>query len=47
MKNHTPPAKMMWAYAYQIVPPQPEGRLSSVRAVLDEEHSLASHDART
>lgn len=47
MSTRTPPARMMWAYAYQIVPAQPEGRLSTIRAVLEAEHSLAKEDART
>lgn len=47
MTVRTPPAKMMWAYAYQIVPAQPESRLSGIRAILDAEHSLAKNDART
>jgi hypothetical protein len=35
--------KTVWAYAYQIVPPQPEDRLHTIRALLDRE----SIDART
>ena len=35
--------KAVWAYAYQIVPPQPEGRLEAIRAILDRE----AVDART
>jgi hypothetical protein len=45
-KNHGP-AKSMWAYAYQIVPPQSETRLAAVKALLDREHTEAKRDART
>ncbi len=31
----------VWAYAYQIVPPQTKTRLAAVRALLDQEHSTA------
>jgi hypothetical protein len=37
----------VWAYAYQIVPPQPRRRLATIRALLDEEHAAARKDART
>ena len=39
--NHAPPK--IWAYAFQIVPPQTKSRLRAVDAVLDQEH-LAAHD---
>lgn len=45
-KNHGP-AKAMWAYAYQIVPPQSESRLAAVKALLDREHTEAKRGART
>lgn len=37
----------VWAYAYQIVPPQTKSRLRAVRALLDKEHSAAQHGSRT
>ncbi len=39
--------KPMWAYAYQIVPPQSEERLAAIRALLDREHTLAKRGAHT
>ena len=44
--NHGP-AKPMWAYAYQIVPPQSEARLAAIKALLDREHTEAKRGART
>jgi hypothetical protein len=38
--------KTMWAYAYEIVPPQPEDRLRAVKALLDHAHSEAQGRAR-
>lgn len=37
----------MWAYGYQITPPQPEGRLAAIQALLDHEHSEAKNRAHT
>lgn len=37
----------LWAYAYQIVPPQPKGRLDTVQGLLDHEHEAARTEART
>jgi len=37
----------VWAYAYQIVPPQPKHRLDRIRALLDHEHTVARKDARS
>jgi PleD family two-component response regulator len=37
----------VWAYTYQIVPPQPKRRLGTIRALLDREHTVARQDART
>lgn len=37
----------VWAYAYQIVPPQTKSRLRAVRALLEQEHSAAEHGSRT
>jgi hypothetical protein len=39
--------KDVWAYAYQIVPPQPEERLQTIRALLDREAMEAKTRART
>jgi hypothetical protein len=36
----------IWAYAYLIVPPQPENRLRSIRTIVDHEHSAAEDRAR-
>jgi hypothetical protein len=36
-----------WAYAYQIVPPQPEDRLTSIKTLLEQEQDLARRGART
>lgn len=47
MTKHIPPAKCMWAYAYQIVPSQPEHRLTAIRTLLESEHALAKDAERT
>ncbi len=47
---HEPPprgAKSSWAYAYQIMPPQPEDRLRAVKALLDQERKQATLGERT
>lgn len=41
------PAKKRWAYAYQIIPPQPEDRLKAVRDLIDQETRQARKAART
>ena len=46
-KKPSPPAKPMWAYAYELVPPQAEERLGSIKPVLNKEHSAAQRGART
>jgi hypothetical protein len=47
----TPPTprskKNLWAYAYEIVPPQPEDRLRTISALLDRERADARDRART
>jgi hypothetical protein len=43
----TPTPKMVWAYAYQILPPQPAARLHSIKTLLDHAHTEAQRDART
>lgn len=37
----------MWAFAYQIVPPQPKCRLETIRGILDHEHAAARIAGRT
>jgi hypothetical protein len=39
--------RTIWAYAYQIVPPQTKRRLSAVTALLDREHAAAREVSRT
>ena len=48
-EHQTPrgPRKAVWAYAYQIVPPQPEERLQAIRALLAREAVDARTHART
>lgn len=41
------PKKILWAYAYEIVPPQPEERLRAIDALLDKERAEARSRART
>jgi len=48
MAHQPPPApKTIWAYAYQIVPPQPEHRLHALKTLLEHEHTDAQLGART
>ncbi len=47
---HEPPpggSKPSWAYAYQIVPPQPEDRLRAIKTLLDRERKQARLGERT
>jgi hypothetical protein len=44
--THNRLPKTLWAYAYQIGPPQSERRLRTIRTLLDHEHSNASRGAR-
>lgn len=46
-QKRTLQAKTIWAYAYQIQPPQPAARLHSIKALLDHTHTEAQRDART
>lgn len=39
--------RSLWAYAYQIVPPQPSSRLGAIRALLDDETVAARGSTRT
>jgi len=47
LKKRTPPAKPVWAYAYQILPPQAEDRLHTIKTLLDKENADAQRTART
>lgn len=39
--------KAIWAYAYQIVPPQGEDRLAALKFILDHQQAEARSRART
>ena len=39
--------KILWAYAYQITPAQPSGRLGAIRTMLKEETAAAHGGDRT
>jgi len=39
--------KAVWAYGYQIIPPQSEERLRTIKQLLASEHSEAKRGART
>jgi hypothetical protein len=39
--------RSLWAYAYQIVPPQPSRRLGAIRTLLKDETAAAHGGART
>jgi hypothetical protein len=41
------PPKPIWAYAYELIPPQPEERFRPVRTMLEREHEEAARGART
>jgi len=48
MAHQPPPVpRTVWAYGYQIVPPQPEHRLHAIRTLLEQEHTTAQRGART
>jgi hypothetical protein len=36
----------LWAFSYQVIPPQAEHRMKQIRAILDEEQRQAKRDAR-
>jgi len=42
-----PPPKTIWAYAYQILPPQGAKRLHAIKALLDHAHLEAQRGERT
>jgi hypothetical protein len=46
-KNPIPPPKTIWAYAYQILPPQGADRLHPITALLDHAHTEAQRGERT
>jgi hypothetical protein len=46
-KQDSRSSKTIWAYAYQLVPPQGEHRLDTIQALLDHAHSDAQRVART
>ncbi|HWZ27605.1 MAG TPA: hypothetical protein VNX15_03535 [Gemmatimonadales bacterium] len=46
-RKSNPQSKTLWAYAYQIQPPQAEPRLRGIKALLDHEHGDAQRGART
>lgn len=46
-KKRIPAPKTIWAYAYQILPPQPAARLHAIRALLDHAHLEAQIGERT
>jgi len=45
--KNTPPPKTIWAYAYQVLPPQPAARLHAIKTLVDHAHTEARRDART
>lgn len=45
--KRTPTPKTVWAYAYQILPPQPAARLHAIRTLLDHAHTEAQRGERT
>jgi hypothetical protein len=46
-KKRIPTPKTVWAYAYQILPPQPAARLHVIRTFLEHAHTQAQREART
>lgn len=43
----TRPPRLLWAYTYRLMPPQPASRLKAVRALLDRAHTDATAEAST
>src|SRR5712671_1828281 len=43
----SPAAKTIWAYAYQIMPPQGAKRLHAIKTLLDHAHTEAQSSERT
>ena len=46
-KKRIPPPKTIWAYAYQILPPQGAERLHPIKTLLDHAHTEAQRGERT
>jgi hypothetical protein len=46
-EQSSPLPKTMWAYAYQILPPQGADRVRALKELLDQAHHEAQRDART
>src|ERR1044072_7295807 len=46
-RNTTPLAKPLWAYAYQLLPPQLADRLRTIQPLLDDEQVDARRTGRT
>lgn len=42
--RNVPPT--LWAYAYEVLPPQPSAEWAELRALLDEEHAAAEREGR-
>ncbi len=45
--NGIPQPKALWAYAYEVVPPQVVKGFRAIQALLDQEHSDAQSGGRT
>ena len=46
-KKTPAPPKLIWAYAYQLSPPQPADRLQTIQPLLDDQHVDARRVGRT
>ena len=46
-KKRSVPPKTIWAYAYQILPPQAADRLRTIETLLDHAHADAQRGGRT
>jgi hypothetical protein len=46
-RNTTPLAKPLWAYVYQLLPPQLADRLRTIQPLLDDEQVDARRTGRT
>lgn len=46
-RKRKPSSKPIWAYAYQIQPPQAADRLRTIKTLLHHEHADAERGART
>ena len=43
----TVPPRLVWAYTYALVPPQPRGRLRGIKALLEQVHRAAAQREMT